>query len=154
VECFNEYPIYWDFPIESGGEKLKCKSLLDRLIIDHNNKKIIIVDLKTTSMLSDFKETLEKFSYYRQLAFYKLAVLSELQSKYEDKYKDYEVETYIIAVSTIDPYECRVFKISFNDLKRGVEEIIQLMTKISWHWFTGIWDHSREYHEGDGTETL
>jgi hypothetical protein len=154
IESYNEYPIYWDFPIEFEGEKLKCKSLLDRLVIDHSKKKIIIIDIKTTAMLSSFKETVEDFSYYRQLAFYKLAVLSDLRSRYESKYDDYEVETYIIAISTIEPYECRVFNMSFDHLRRGAEEITHLMTKISWHWFTGQWDHSREYHEGDGTETL
>jgi len=154
IESYNEYPIYWDFPIEFDGEKLKCKSLLDRLVIDNANKKIIIIDIKTTSMLSTFKKTVEDYAYYRQLAFYKLAVLSDLRSRYDTKYDDYEVETYIVALSTIEPYECRVFKMSFDHLRRGAEEIIQLMTKISWHWFTGQWDHSQEYHEGDGTETL
>lgn len=154
VESHNEYPIYWDFPIEFDGEKLKCKSLLDRLVIDHLNKKIIIIDIKTTSMLSTFKQTVEDFAYYRQLAFYKLAVLSDLQTRYENKYKDYEVETYIVALSTVDPYECRVFKISSDYLQRGEKEILDIMTKISWHWFTGQWDYSQEYHNGDGTETL
>jgi hypothetical protein len=154
IESFNEYPIYWEFPIEFDGEKIKCKSLLDRLIIDHSKKKIIIVDIKTTSSLSTFKKTVEDFAYYRQLAFYKIAVLSDLQSRYDDKYNDYEVETYIVALSTVDPYECKVFKMSFDDLRRGAEEITHLMSKISWHWFTGKWDYTQEYHEGDGIETL
>jgi len=105
-------------------------------------------------MLSTFKQTVEDFAYYRQLAFYKLAVLSDLRSRYDTKFDDYEVETYIVALSTIDPYECRVFKMSFDHLRRGAEEIMHLMSKISWHWYTGQWDYSREYHEGDGTETL
>jgi hypothetical protein len=154
VESYNEYPIYWEFPIEFDGEKIKCKSLLDRLIIDHPNKKIKIIDIKTTSMLSTFKQTVEEFAYYRQLAFYKLAVLSDLQTRYGNKYEDYEVETYIVALSTVDPYECRVFRMSFDDLKKGAEEILNIMTKISWHYFTGQWDYSQEYHTGDGTETL
>ena len=28
------------------------------------------------------------------------------------------------------------------------------LTAIAWHQSTGKWDHSREYYEGDGSESL
>jgi hypothetical protein len=146
---FNEFAIYWDYPIYYNGEALKCKSLIDRLVVDHDNKKVTIVDLKTTSVLGDLSDQFEDRNYYRQLAFYRLAVQHSALVP-----NDYEVEAYIVAVNTQDPFECRVYKLSDAEYKRQVLLINELMQAISWHWFTNQWDYSRAYYEGDGTENL
>lgn len=147
IEEFNEYPVYWEYPIYLGTEGVKCKSLIDRLVVDHKNKKVTIVDLKTTSVLGDISEQLVDREYYRQLAFYKLAIRSSKQIP-----DDYKIEAYIVAVNTQDPYECRVYQLTNTEYMRQLLVINSLMKEISWHWFNNLWNYSRTYYEGDGTE--
>jgi hypothetical protein len=149
IKNFNEFAVYWDYPIYWEGEAVKCKSLIDRLVVDHINKKVTIVDLKTTSVLGDFSANIIEREYYRQLSFYKLAVQYSKQFP-----KDYEIEAYIVAVNTQDPYECRVYKLSDSEYQKQLLVINSLMEQISWHWFTRKWNYSRTYYEGDGTENL
>lgn len=149
ISTFSEFDIYWEYPIEVDGELLKCKSLIDRLVVDHLNKKITIVDLKTTSTLGDVSMQIKDREYYRQLAFYRLAVQNS--KLFPD---DYEIEAYIVTVNTQDPFECRVYKLSESEYQNQLLVINSLMEQISWHWFTNQWDYSRTYYEGDGTENL
>jgi CRISPR/Cas system-associated exonuclease Cas4 (RecB family) len=146
---FNEFPIYWEFPINLNGESVKCKSLIDRLLIDHKNKRVTIVDLKTTSVLGSLDKTIEERNYYRQLAFYRLAVqsLPEITN-------DYQIDCYIVAVNTQDPFECKVYKLSESTYIEKLLEISSLLSKISWHWFSNQWEYSRNYYDGDGTENI
>lgn len=46
----NEFHINWEFPKAYENYHLSCKSLLDRLMIDHTLKKITLVDLKLLLM--------------------------------------------------------------------------------------------------------
>jgi hypothetical protein len=149
LSAFNELAIYWEYPIECEGEYLKCKSLIDRLVVDHLNQKITIVDLKTTSTLGDISDQIDEREYYRQLAFYRLAVQHSKTLP-----NNYEIEAYIVAVNTQDPFECRVYKLSDDEYHKQLLIINDLMQKISWHWFTNQWEYSRTYYEGDGTENL
>jgi len=149
IKEFNEFPVFWNYPISVNDELLKCKSLIDRLVVDHTNKKVTIVDLKTTSTLGDITVQIDDRNYYRQLAFYRLAVQhSQIIPN------DYEIEAYIVAVNTQDPFECRVYKLSEAEYQKQLLVINELMKEISWHWFTNQWDYSRTYYEGDGTENL
>lgn len=147
IKEFCEFAVYWDYPIVCEGESLKCKSLIDRLVVDHQHKKVTIVDLKTTSTLGDLEGQINERNYYRQLAFYRLAVQhSQIIPN------DYEIEAYIVSVNTQDPFECRVYRLTDTQYQKEVLEINKLMKEISWHWFTNKWDYSRTYYEGDGTE--
>lgn len=68
VEQHNEFHINWEYPEEFHDMKLQCKSLLDRVIFDHENKKITLIDVKTTSDISKFNESIDKYDYLRQLS--------------------------------------------------------------------------------------
>ena len=74
IRVNNEFHINWEFPKTFQNYQLSCKSLLDRLIIDHTEKKIILVDLKTTADVNNFKHSIEEYDYRRQLAYYWLAI--------------------------------------------------------------------------------
>jgi len=149
IEAYNELPIFWEYPIITDGKPIMCKSLIDRLIINHKEKKITLVDLKTTSKLGAFKDIFESYKYHRQLSFYWGAI----ESKFTE-FTDYSRETYIVACSTVEPLECRVFSIGQEFLDKGTLEIAELMQDISWHILSDSWDYPREYYEGDGTEIL
>ena len=148
VESHNEFHINWEY------KGVPCKSLLDRCIFDHVNQKIILIDLKTTSDVWNFKHSVEEFDYYRQITFY-LAAITWYMKDLGIDISDYDAEAYIIAIQTNGNNEVRVFNMfneqEIND-RRNV--ITEALTEISYHISSGNWDHSRNYYESDGVEKL
>ena len=136
VETFNEKEIYFK------QHDVDCKSKLDRIIVDHDNKTVTIADLKTTSAqvygectplenktgilirdwhVTGFMYSCLQYSYYRQLAFYINAVKSE--------YPDYTVESFIVAVDTKGAYDVAVYKLPDEWIEEGNNEIQCLLTE-------------------------
>lgn len=144
----NEFPIYWIYP----GLDLPCKSMLDRLIIDHEKKEIIMVDLKTTSHLSDFASKAKEYKYHRQFAFYWMALEWYFRNELKLDTSEYSAYTYVVAVTTKSPVEVEVFKVMESTLNDGFKEIEQLMPELKWHFENEQWNHNRRYYEGEGFE--
>lgn len=149
-DCNNEFHINW----ESEKQKISCKSLLDRVKIDFVNKKIILIDLKTTVDVYNFKHSVEEYDYYRQIAFYILA-LTWYMSDLGYNIEEFDLEAYIIAIQSNGNNEVRVFNmLNEKELLDRKDLIADTLTEISYHYQTGNWDHTREYYEGNGTEEL
>jgi hypothetical protein len=137
VEGLNEKEIYFT------QEGVECKSKLDRIIVNHNNKTVTVVDLKTTSSqvygecvpvkektgislmrdwhVTGFMYSCLQYSYHRQLAFYTNAAIAE--------YPDYTVESFIIAVDTKGTYDVAVYKLPSEWLEEGSNEIKCLLSE-------------------------
>lgn len=85
IEVFNEQ--------EMSVEKFMhypfgLKGVLDNLVIDHANKRIIINDLKTTSKdLKDFPESVEYYSYWMQAVIYIILVYGKYQHLLQQNYQ-------------------------------------------------------------------
>ena len=151
-ETHNEFHINWEV---SKFNNIKCKSLLDRVCFDHVNKKIILIDLKTTVNVFNFKHSVDEYDYYRQIAYYGLAIQWYMQEVLNLNSEEYDFEAYIIAIGKDRNNQIRVFNMK-NDtiLKEKVDIISESLKKISEHISTGQWDHTLEYYNGDGTEEL
>lgn len=150
VECHNEFHINW----EAEKQGVSCKSLLDRVKIDHANKKITLIDLKTTADVYNFKHSVEEYDYYRQIAFYILALTWYMKDQGYD-IEDYDIEAYIVAIQSNGNNEVRVFNmLNEKELLARKDLIADTLTEISYHYQTGNWDHTREYYENNGTESL
>lgn len=155
VSCaHNEFHINWEFPKTYNGINLPCKSLLDRLILDTDNKKITLIDLKTSFDVNNFSSSIDSYDYLRQLSYYWLATLwyvkNELKVEITD---DWELRTYIIAIDT-QTYQVRVFEFTEKQLEPSLQTIEKTIKEICWHYDTDLWEQRREYYEGDGSETL
>ena len=152
IKAYHEFHINWDYE-----GKIKCKSLLDSLTLDFKNKKATIMDLKTTAKLWHFEESIEMYDYLRQLDYYSMAVRWYLVSECdvtEDEIFEWTFEYYIIGIDTTGSNEIRVFKIEQKDVSSRDETILTALDRIAWHQMNNKWDHSIEYYEGDGSETL
>lgn len=150
IECNNEFHINW----EAEKQEVSCKSLLDRAKIDHTNKKITLIDLKTTVDVYNFKHSVEEYDYYRQIAFYILALTWYMKEEGYD-IDEYDLEAYIIAIQSNGNNEVRVFNmLNEKELLIRKDLIADTLTEISYHYQTGNWDHTRKYYEEDGTEEL
>ena len=97
VQHFNETEILFDL------YGVEAKAFIDKLIIDHINKKIIIVELKTHSTKFESSNLKESFTnaildyyYHVQIALYKQAVLSFIQANLPQSVLLYEIEYYFV----------------------------------------------------------
>ena len=153
-EVHNEFHINWEYPNASTLGDLPCKSLLDRVMIDHTNKKIILVDIKTTADVYNFKHSVEEFDYCRQLAYYWLAIHWYFKNELKLNIEEYEYETYIVAVQSHDGYEVRVFKFNPKTVEERLVAIDYAIKRIAWHKDNNLWDHMKEYYDEDGAEMI
>jgi hypothetical protein len=149
-EILNEFVIIWEHPLY----KLPCKSMIDRLIIDHNNKVVTLIDLKTANTFVDFKERCNEFRYFRQMAFYWLAINWYFVNTLKLNFDEYTKETYIVALKTVEDPEVKVFSITEKQLTDGWIDLTEIFTLLAWHWENDKWDYTRSYYIGDGDEKL
>ena len=154
TETFNEKEIYFKH------HNIDCKSKLDRIIVNHSEKTITIADLKTTSnvVYSECKKLKSKtgflfrdwhttgflfnclqYGYYRQLAFYMQAAITE--------YPEYSVEAFIIAVDTKGSYDVAVYQLPEEWIKEGNKEIKTLLTEYKHYKETNNWNVKKGYEE-------
>ena len=154
AKSYHEFHINWEDKTCTDNYILQCKSLLDGLTLDFRNKKAIIYDLKTTQKLWHFEDSIDQYDYCRQLMYYTLAVEWYLDNECNEDHNNWSFEYYIIGIDTTGSYEIRVFKVEPYMVQSRKHVIYDVLDAIAWHQITGKWDHSREYYEGDGSETL
>ena len=161
-KTYHEFHINWewkDLTGKHGKEKacVQCKSLLDGLTLDFNNKKAIIYDLKTTQKLWHFEDSIETYDYCRQLCYYRMAVVWYLEHECgieKPELNGWTFEFYIIGIDTTGSNEIRVFRVEPYMVDARDHIIEDALVEIAWHQSTGKWEHSRAYYEGDGSESL
>ena len=149
VKAYHEFHINWNYE-----GKIKCKSLLDSLTLDFKHKKATIMDLKTTAKLWHFEDSIEMYDYLRQLCYYTMAVKWYLNNELVEDSFEWTFEYYIIGIDTTGSNEIRVFKIEPGMVEDRKDTIYKALFEIAWHQANNKWEHSREYYEGDGSETL
>lgn len=152
TEAYNELHINWEFPKKYEDLNMSCKSLLDRLTIDHTNKTVTLIDIKTSFDLHNFDIHVRDYDYIRQLSYYWLAIHWLFKNVLDIEIADYTLKTYIIAISTTDNNPIRVIEFKEPHLEEAVDRISSNMANIAWHIKNDKWDHSREYYENDGIE--
>ena len=153
----NECEYKHEFHINWEWRGVQCKSLLDGLTLDFKNKKAIIYDLKTTQKLWHFEDSIDQYDYLRQLNYYSMAVrwylVNECNVTTEEIF-EWDFDYYIIGIDTTGSNEIRVFKIDQYMISSRDETIMTALDRIAWHQKNNKWEHSIEYYEGDGSETL
>lgn len=137
------------------------KSMLDKCIVDHENKVINIFDLKCTWSVENFLS--EYFLYrrsYLQAYLYYRAILS-LVTDENHEWFGYKVSPpQFIVCDSINYYNPLIYTLSYGDLDDaykgfeykktiypGVQEIIE---NLKWSLDTNIWNISRENYINNG----
>ena len=159
----SEKQIYWEHPLFNiEGSPIVLRSTIDRLIIDHKDKRVLLIDIKTSSKLPEFEKSFEEYKYNRQLASYWMALEYYLRTEEEYKgidWNEYTRDTYIIAIQTPHqfrnyPTECKVFPISERSLGTGLKDLNSKIDDVLWHITNNKWDHNRDYYENNGLEKV
>lgn len=154
---FHEFHINWEY-ISSKYNDIEftcpCKSLLDSVSFDYDNKKVILMDLKTTSHLHNFADAVNTYDYTRQLYFYTKALKWYITNELHEDGNTWRFEWYIIAIDSFTS-DIRVFTFSYKQVYgENVEKVRNAIRDIVWHKCNDLWEHSRAYYEGNGIENL
>ena len=154
---FHEFHINWEY-ISSKYNDVEftcpCKSLLDSVSFDYDNKKVILMDLKTTSHLHNFADAVNTYDYTRQLYFYTKALKWYITNELHEDGNTWRFEWYIIAIDSFTS-DIRVFTFSYKQVYgENVEKVRNAIRDIVWHKDNDLWEHSRAYYEGNGIENL
>lgn len=87
---FRDHPnldIYYQLPIYFEMDGVKCKALLDHVVVNNVKRLITISDIKTIYLLNvdNFAQQARDLNYPFQLSFYRQAVLNHFKLDYEIK---------------------------------------------------------------------
>jgi hypothetical protein len=142
-EAVSELELTWTecwgvFGTDGDTVNLPMKSKLDRVLFNHTDMTMALVDLKTTrTPIGKFGDTIFKYNYHRQLAFYQLAL--------KRAYPEYTfVTSYIVVVQTNKEYPVECFHIDDSLLDQGWEQMCALLDRVAYHTHIGNWGNSME----------
>jgi len=156
---WNEQPLFFQVSNTSSltGERIliDCKSKPDSIRFNRNKLKFCIIDIKSSGFSAYTLSNFLSYKIYRQLAFYRQAILKNLELfgvKPEDANK-VEFEYKIIAVETQEPYNCVILNIDpMWILKNGNSELSDFFRRVAFHEVYG-YDQSIEEFLGKGEIT-
>lgn len=152
IDVFNELPILFEV------DNVPYKSMLDKVIVNHETKTIQPLDWKTSWDSENPQGAYLKFGYYLQAALYDYAL--EQWTK-EHSITDYEIKPMIyIFCDTSGFADPVVLKLSDDDISagwdgfkiRGYEYrgLRDIMNDIEWHVDTGNWATSKAIFDAKG----
>lgn len=147
---FNEYAIFCEVDVTVNDEKkrIKLKGKLDNFVIDAENQKIILNDLKTTGRPAKFfmgnfvkqidedgneievwfDGSYQKYKYNRQMAMYSWLLIAALKQYYDISYP---LEANMLVVETIPNYKSAIYKVGNKSIQKGLKELRELLIKVA-----------------------
>lgn len=156
--------ILFQVPIFFKYNEVACKGLLDILVIDHKNKTLQIIDLKTTGKsVFAFRQAFVSFNYYIQAAFYNKG-LETFKKEFKDlgDISEYKILNFRFLVQERACYNKPIFYITSDlDLHVGqhggilrnmdtpIKGFSTLLEELKWHRQTGYWDMSKDIYDSN-----
>lgn len=154
----------WVFNTE-GTNQLKIKFglwgqcyrvMLDRVVVDHKNRKIYPIDLKTAYNPLQFQWNYIKYRYYIQQGLYSKGV----KAWAKDVYPGYSVQPFqFLVIDFLGLYAPNLWSFEFDDGDewmgfahngRKYKGINRLMADLEWHREFETWNNRREAYENKG----
>lgn len=137
---------------------IKCKSMLDKVIIDHYNKVIYPKDIKTGAA-PNFMTNFYQYKYYLQGAMYSEAILQLINN---NKLEGYTVAPFeFIYVSRVNPNVPQRYIMTYYDIEKASygwdtnagyhkKGVIELINDYKWYLNNDEFDYKRELIENNG----
>lgn len=143
--------VFWNY----GGFDIKSK--LDMVVVNHENKSIIPIDIKTTEKVSSFKAVVKLRRYDFQAACYTKAI----EVWRDINYPGYSIDSFLFLVeSSKYPGTPLVFKISDKTLDRGLnggiwdnehyDGFTQAIERYKFHSEYDLWEYRMEEYQNNG----
>lgn len=144
--------------IEFELGEIPFKGEIDRLIVDTKNKRIQVIDLKTTGRpIYSFGYQAKKYDYPRQLLIYgegAAQFLKHRETIKEEEIDEWKFQYLLVAVEKNEPHECRVFEVPRVAMIEASEDLKEKLSQYEWHKENDVWDRMPSYYENDGIEPL
>lgn len=162
TEVMRQVPIYFEH------KNQKCKALLDGILIDHQNKTIQPYDLKTIGKsVYDFPISYLQFGYYRQCAFYELALYSDaspIKDLLDEGYTMLDFMFIVVETKLSSSHPAVIYRTSKDDRLCGLDGgyrgqryykgINQLIDDYLFYTENDYWELPRELYENSGEISL
>jgi hypothetical protein len=141
---------------------LQFKSMIDKCIIDHQNKIIYIYDLKCTWAIENF---LEDYYLYRKGWIQAYVYHCAIQHYRNENLPGYSIKPiqFIVCDST-NYYNPLIYALTFEDLKEAKEGfeykgrkyigVSELIADLEWAQTNNVWNLSRANYESNGIVNL
>jgi len=150
------------YQLKFVNEEYGIRCMFDKIIVDHNNKKITPIDIKTTGKSEDlFENSFEEWNYFIQASMY-YYILSE-SCKKDEYFKDFQILPFtFICINRYNKCPvCWKFdwcddawkEITFNDGK-VFKHWKTYLADIKWHIQNEIYYCSKETYTLKGKRTL
>jgi hypothetical protein len=150
VDTYDQLEIAWKY------RGYSAVSHLDKVLVNHTAKMIHPMDLKTTGKSAySFHQSVIKYGYFRQAAFYMRAL--ESWKLKEERIKDYKIDNFRFIVAETGCYTPPlVYKCTSNDITVGlhggylkgsvryIKGVCDLIEDLKWHQHNSKWDIRRE----------
>lgn len=155
IERIFQKPIFFYY------NKIECKALLDGILINHTDKTIQPFDLKTTMDAYEFEKSFYLFSYFRQCAFYHMALQYMIQNEEEYLYlQEYKILPFKFIVSPKkENHPALIYEVSEEILNKGLDGayyqgkfypgLLKLLDDYNWHVSNNYWLTRRDIYEND-----
>lgn len=148
---FKEKEINTHTLLQFNYEEFNCKGELDIMLIDHNNKSIQEIDLKSSSSNRfGFMSGIKKYRYDFQRAFYNIGM-----KKYAEELGYTLLAPCIIYIPSFSNSPCYLFEfeekyitgLDYTD-KYGniVESVDSAFQRLTWHLNNDLWDYPMDYY--------
>ena len=162
----NDEQILFQFPILWKYKGKPCKSLFDIIKINHKDKIIYPVDLKTSyDHVLGFPYNYIKWCYPLQSSFYSEGL--KYWKLENPQFIDYRIDYFrFCIISSQDPFKPLVYKTTDDDLWAGkhggfikrngnhFKGFDQLIDDMEWHLENMLYDYPREVYEKQGELAL
>jgi len=159
IDEHNQLVIEWTY------KGIQCKSILDKVLVDHDEKRIIPMDIKTTSKgTGNFIQSFIRYGYFRQCSFYVHAIRYWLYNISEiDNPNDWVIGPFkfIVVDSNLNDFPL-IYTCSNKDLEVGreggrisnglrpVKGWQNLVDDLVFHQTLRDWRYTREALESKG----
>lgn len=114
VESSENIDVYYQLALYYEWQGIPIKGALDKVIVDHKNKRVTLVDFKTSSNYSDFEGSCLKYNYFRQASFYTYLIKFWME---EQGIEDYSINDFLfVIISTISSDSHFIARIGKKDI--------------------------------------
>jgi hypothetical protein len=163
VKGNSQYKVFTQQALSFEYLGVKCKGLLDLVVVDVVNNILYPIDLKTTTTSLNFwTDTLMKYRYDFQGAFYTEALKQTDLSIYGD---DLKVSNFrFIVESQKFPGSPLIYELSDEAMAIGkmggvfqgksYEGFHQAIERLIWHSENDLWAYTKEDYENDGIRVI
>lgn len=161
-ELMTQVAVYFKYMKED------CKALLDGILIDHQTQTIQPYDLKTIGKsINEFEYSYLSYGYYRQCAFYELALQSDespIKHLLDKGYKMLDFLFIVVESKITSSHPAVIFRTSLKDRIRGIsggtvrgkyyKGIDQLIGEYKFYRDNNYWNLPKDILENKGRINL